>query len=113
MLAPSGAAQEARERALVVPGVVRGHRQGPGINRLQADAPQAAPVSPDMQMVAGLGLGIVDVLLAQQARGRLERGHERVLPGQLTEVQAFAEPDTGQLRTVHGDGGAPWRSPTR
>jgi hypothetical protein len=57
-----------------------------------------------MPVVAGLGLGIVDVLLAQQALGRLERDHERVLPGQLTEVQAFAEPDTGQLRTVHGDG---------
>src|SRR6266566_1481863 len=60
-----------------------------------------------MQVVAGFGLGVLDVLLTQQARGGLERGHEALIvaresllvPGTLAAASWPGTPLAGAAMT--------------
>src|SRR5689334_23397976 len=89
-----GGAEEAGEGAAVVFAAGGGVRaQAPAVDGLQADPPQAlgglavpAGAGPDVQVVAGSGFGLLDVVLAEQARGRLQRAHQGIPLDELAEV---------------------------
>ena len=59
--------------------------QGPAVDGLQADAPQALggfgvaadTAGPHVQVVVGLSLRLLGVLLTEQARGRLQRAQPK------------------------------------
>src|SRR5689334_17242725 len=75
-------AEQARERSLVVLCGGAG-AQSPAVDSLQADAPEpfgstAGSRRPQVQTMVRLGFRLLGVLLAQQARGWLQRAHQGI-----------------------------------
>jgi hypothetical protein len=55
-------------------------------------------------MMVRFGRDILGVLLAEQARGWLERAQQRAAFGYLGEVRILGDEDTRQYRAVRRDG---------
>src|ERR1700723_2490497 len=93
-------AEQARERSLVL------------LDGFEADPPRTlgqlvtvpGARDPKVQMVLGLGFRLLGVVLAQQARVRLQRAHQRVVRNQLAEVPALGDEGPGHGRTANGYG---------